>query len=259
MIARAASACKDERIITEAITVFSLLVDNEGDNFTGSRPFGKALTRFADRLLGSGNTFIGEETEAHLVEVLFGVAARIRLEPDILSVWFSGISRSDRDEVYDREKRSFVGATQKDDFPLCYLFIDRVHHEGRIGDFARTGLLYIFEVASTSPVLEEWIVDSDLATLMASGLGALYSQMSRELSLLHDQNDLPALLALSDYLELHTPSDAENVRSELHVAHMSTFLSHLAFWQDVLDHCKSQDVKQTLLDHFQILFLQQLL
>lgn len=27
--------------------------------------------------------------------------------------------------------------------------------------------------------LEQWIVESDLATLMASGLGALYSQLSR--------------------------------------------------------------------------------
>jgi hypothetical protein len=40
---------------------------------------------------------------------------------------------------------------------------------------------------------------------------------------------------------------------------MTTFLSYLAFWQDVLDHCRSPEVKQTLLDHFQILFLQQLL
>ncbi len=54
-----------------------------------------------------------------------------------------------------------------------------MHHEGRVGDFARTGLLYIIEAASSSIDLEQWIVESDLATLMASGLGALYSQLSR--------------------------------------------------------------------------------
>lgn len=54
-----------------------------------------------------------------------------------------------------------------------------MHHEGRVGDFARTGLLYIIEAAYTSGDLEKWIVESDLATLMASGLGALYSQLSR--------------------------------------------------------------------------------
>ena len=40
---------------------------------------------------------------------------------------------------------------------------------------------------------------------------------------------------------------------------MATFLSYLTFWQDVLNHCRSSNVKQTLLDCFSILFLQQLL
>lgn len=48
-----------------------------------------------------------------------------------------------------------------------------------MGDFARTGLLYIIEAASSTGELERWIAESDLATLMASGLGALYSQLSR--------------------------------------------------------------------------------
>ena len=40
---------------------------------------------------------------------------------------------------------------------------------------------------------------------------------------------------------------------------LSTFLSYLVFWQDILENCKSEDVKQTLLDHFELLFLKQLL
>ena len=85
------------------------------------------------------------------------------------------------------------------------------------------------------------------------------AEVDRELSLIHDLDRLPPVLALSDYSELHAPSGAESIESEQHHTHMATFLSHLAFWQDVLEHCKSADVKQTLLDHFQILFLQQLL
>lgn len=53
--------------------------------------------------------------------------------------------------------------------------------------------------------------------------------------------------------------DIPNINSPEHVAHMETFLSALVFWQDVLQHCKSSDIRRTLLDHFQILFLQQLL
>jgi hypothetical protein len=36
-------------------------------------------------------------------------------------------------------------------------------------------------------------------------------------------------------------------------------MSYLLFWQDTIDHCKSAEVNGTLLDHFQILFLEQLL
>lgn len=36
-------------------------------------------------------------------------------------------------------------------------------------------------------------------------------------------------------------------------------MSYLLFWQDTIDHCKSDEVNDTLLDHFQVLFLEQLL
>lgn len=77
--------------------------------------------------------------------------------------------------------------------------------------------------------------------------------------MVHEPDALPMVLAMSDYEDTHHPSTVANVQSEEHIAHMTTFLSHLAFWQDVLEHCRSLDVQQTLVDHFQILFLEQLL
>lgn len=142
---------------------------------------------------------------------------------------------------------------------MFYLLVDYIHHEGKVGDFARTGLLYIIEAASNSVELEQWIVESDLSTLMATGLGALYSQLSGKLVIDYPPQDLPPILALSDYqppvptLEI-VPSTDPGFQ-----AHLETFLSHLVFWQDVLNHCKSIEVKSTLLEHFQIIFLQQLL
>jgi hypothetical protein len=41
--------------------------------------------------------------------------------------------------------------------------------------------------------------------------------------------------------------------------HMNDFLTYLLFWQDAIDYCKSVEVNDTLLDHFQVLFLEQLL
>ena len=245
--------------MSEAVDMFGTLVESEEEEFVTYRTFARALMRFAMKILDAAPMYVSVDTEAQMVEVLFAVAAKIRLQPDILPIWYSGQSRFDTADGTGREQKTFVGLTRKDDFPLCYLFIDRVHHEGRIGDFARTGLLYIFEAASRSKELEEWIMASDLPTLMASGLGALYSQLSRELSLRQDPDRLPLLLALSDYVEMHKDTGVESAFSDSHTIHTSTFLSDLTFWQDILEHCQSEDVKQTLLDHFQILFLQQLL
>ncbi|CAD0110162.1 unnamed protein product [Aureobasidium uvarum] len=256
VVARAASTSRDPRLVRQTVILFSLLLESEDEDFVASPTFAKSFMRFALRVIDSNQGGYGEDIETHVVELLFAVVAKIRIQPDILSVWFSSHANKD-DSIKD--PNLFAGQTQKDDFPLCYLLIDRIHHDGRIGDFARTGLLYIFEAISNSTRLEDWIIESDLPTLMASGLGALYSQLSRELSILHDHDRLPMILALSDYIDAQQLSSTESIFSPTHATHMATFLSHLAFWQDVLEHCKSESVKTTLLDHFRVLFLQQLL
>jgi hypothetical protein len=65
--------------------------------------------------------------------------------------------------------------------------------------------------------------------------------------------DMPHIVALSDHAKQDTalpPSLG---------ATMDSFMSYLLFWQDTIDHCKSAEVNGTLLDHFQVLFLEQLL
>lgn len=257
-VARVATVSQYEPVIRSSVAVFAALVDSEEVDFLASGHFSKSLMGLVRKVADGGSVLIDGDTETAILELLFTIAAKIRLQPEILPVWFQSSAKPETTHDLLNEK-SFVGTTQKDDFPLCYLLIDRVHHEGRIGDFARTGLLYVFEATGRSLDLETWVVSSDLPTLMASGLGALYSQLSRELSILHPDASLPAVLAMSDYTTTHIRATAESAFSEKHKAHMATFLSYLAFWQDVLDHCRSADVKQTLLDHFQILFLQQLL
>jgi hypothetical protein len=70
---------------------------------------------------------------------------------------------------------------------------------------------------------------------------------------------MPLVLQLSDYAEMRTNPDATSLFSDDFQGHLVTFLSYLTFWQDVLEHCRSTDVRHTLIDHFQVLFLQQLL
>jgi len=47
--------------------------------------------------------------------------------------------------------------------------LENVPAEGKIGDFSKTGLLYFIELAADGDELEEWILSSDLATMMAAG------------------------------------------------------------------------------------------
>ena len=81
----------------------------------------------------------------------------------------------------------------------------------------------------------------------------------RKLVVTYSDKEQPTILALSDYSIGELTYEAETSTSPEFQTHLDTFLSYLIFWQDVLNHCKSMEVKQALLDHFRILFLQQLL
>lgn len=238
--------------------MFATLIDSEEEDFVENEAFSKSLMNLLVRITGANSIRLGLDTEVEVVELSFNITTKIRLDPEILPAWFTAREHDESERGQDAHEK-FTGKTHKEDFPLFYLLIDYIHHEGRIGDFARTGLLYIIEAASNSVALEQWIVESDLATLMATGLGALYSQLSRKLVIDHPSDELPPILALSDYQHPLTNSEIVSSSSPDFQGHMETFLSHLVFWQDVLNHCKSVEVKQTLLEHFQVIFLQQLL
>lgn len=183
-VTKLALSSYDDNTLRCAAVFFNTLIDAEVDGVVDNRLFARALVdlvRRADKH--------SEDVEGRLVELLFGVANNIRLQPGILPAWFAprnegldGQEAGGGDAGGQRQSLSgkeFAGATRKDDFPLFYLLVEYVHHEGRAGDFARTGLLYLIETASRSKHLERWLIESDLATLMATGLGALYSQLGR--------------------------------------------------------------------------------
>ncbi|KAI1390633.1 Retinoic acid induced 16-like protein-domain-containing protein [Hypoxylon trugodes] len=259
-IAKIATTSYNEWIIKEAVLFFATLIESEEEAFVESDAFSASLTNLLVRITGANSIRLGPDTEVKVVELAFNITTKIRLEPHILSVWFKSHPESHASNEKAKDQREkFAGRTQKQDFPLFYLLMDYIHHEGKIGDFARTGLLYIIEAASSSVALEQWIVESDLSTLMATGLGALYSQLSRKLVIDHPPENLPPILALSDYQHPTSTFEIVSSCSPDFQLHLETFLSHLLFWQDVLNHCRSVEVKSTLLEHFQVIFLQQLL
>ncbi|KAJ6155191.1 Retinoic acid induced 16-like protein [Penicillium chermesinum] len=239
----------DDDILRSATVFFNTLIDAEVDGVVDNRLFARALVDLVRRANKSTS-----EIEGRLVELLFGIANNIRLQPSILPAWFvPRVTPVNQDgESSGPSGAEFAGATRKDEFPLFYLLVDYVHSDGRAGDFARTGLLYLIETASRSKNLEKWLIESDLATLMATGLGALYSQLG-SLNFPSAEENVPRIVALSDHAAEDTALQPELGET------MDSFMSYLLFWQDTIDHCKSVEVNDTLLDHFQVLFLEQLL
>lgn len=178
-MAKVALSSKNEGVVHEALDFFSTLVDSEEGEFLEDCNFANTLINFVDQISSSKSILAGVQTEGDIVEILFGIATKLRLQPAILPVWFrpraleAGITLENLSNGVSSSKSG------KTEFPLFYFLLEHVHHDGRVGDFARTGILYIIESAIHTEELEKWIVESDLATLMASGLGALYSQLSR--------------------------------------------------------------------------------
>lgn len=249
-VTKLALTYQDQDLICSAAVFFNTLIDAEVDGIVDNRVFSRALVDLVRR-----TAVDVEDVEGRLVELLFGVANNIRLQPKILPAWFMPKQSQSPDQASEpkTEEDQFAGATRRDDFPLFYLLVDNVHREGRAGDFARTGLLYLIETGKRSRDLEKWLIESDLATLMATGLGALYSQLSRNVSSTFSEGTVPTIIALSDEGRTQTAVQLQSGSD------MDAFLSYLLFWQDTIDHCRSTEVNDNLLDHFQVLFLQQLL
>lgn len=173
-----ALAARDEGSLHAAISIFGTLLESE-DESVEDEEFARSLMVLVKGVKASDPVVVRSGVQSDVVELLFGVATKIRLQPGVLSSWFKP-KRSPRTPVGgDTTDHADADPTHEEQFPLFYALMDYVHYESPVGDFARTGLLYIIESASNFQELEHWMVDCDLATLMASGLGALYSQLHR--------------------------------------------------------------------------------
>ena len=180
VVSRVASAFQNSAITHEALGVCGLLIDCEEEAFLRDQGFAEVLPQFARSIDGlSTPPGMDLDIKSDMMELLFGVASRIRIEPELLPNWFKphafGSDSSSDDEPF--QKLEFL--TRNEQFPLFYLLLHNVPSEGRSGEFARMGLLYIIEIAGQSEDLEKWIVEGDMAELLAGGLGALYGQLSR--------------------------------------------------------------------------------
>ncbi|KAI8598920.1 Retinoic acid induced 16-like protein-domain-containing protein [Dissophora ornata] len=150
-----------------------------------------------------------------------------------------------------------VAESKRDYEFLLFTYLSKfVHREGKAGDFARTGLLFLMELATGS--LGEYILDSDFASYLTAGIGALYSQLPRKLIVRGGPNDLMSSTAEDEArpsrranIELSTSADFQS--------RLDAFLKVLEFCQDVLMRCPNSEIAATLLSSLKIVFLENIL
>ncbi|WWD18437.1 hypothetical protein CI109_102889 [Kwoniella shandongensis] len=170
----------------------------------------------------ASNDDIGED----LVDLMCILCSRMRAYPPLLLIFFHDkgwlqphpSTSTTTETIHDRTMSPAPSAqtsrsdpstskpTHHFEFLLFSYLLRYVHREGRIGDFARAGLLFLFDIAFLTPneeggdtlqmakekdgsdplqvardALGTFILNGDFADVMAAGLGAVYSLLPSKL------------------------------------------------------------------------------
>ncbi|KAG0230615.1 hypothetical protein BGW42_000820 [Actinomortierella wolfii] len=152
------------------------------------------------------------------------------------------------------------------EFFLFTYLLQFIHREGKVGDFARTGLLFIMELATDS--LGEYIVDSGYPEFFVSGVGALYSQLPRKLIVRGGPTNINGMVGtLSNKAppseggaQVHSRRAGIEVSTSVEFqSRLDAFLKLLEFCQDVLMRCPSSEISSKLLAAIKTVFLENIL
>ncbi|KAJ1967799.1 hypothetical protein IWQ62_001631 [Dispira parvispora] len=81
-----------------------------------------------------------------------------------------------------------AAAPKEFEFLLFTYLLQFIHKEGKVGDYARTGLLFLVELSHDSDLCQFILRSSDLSTILSASMGALYSQLPRRLMVAYDEN-----------------------------------------------------------------------
>ncbi|TIA69896.1 hypothetical protein E3P91_03364 [Wallemia ichthyophaga] len=204
--------------------------------------------------------------EEHLVDLLCILCNKIKSSPSLLHIFFLDRSwiryptRSRADSEHSDRPESLAStntitsravSTKSDSEFLIFTYLLRwVHREGRTGDLARAAILILFEVSTSEDIYDgdaitkdaatdiraavaEFIVDGDLAQVLAAGLGAVYGILPSNLAVIPtDPRD-------EDRSHVHLSNRSglvENVELSTSIAfqnQLSVFISVFEFTADI--------------------------
>lgn len=202
--------------------LFRATVEDESDEFLAQGSLRDSISSLLFHIQTSGDAVAYQH---EIVQLLFTIAQKIRVDPALLNLWFVDTRNRSAGSAgkLDERAQNF----KRHDFLIFYYLLDYVYRRGETADYARMALLHIVEASSHSLQIEAWVSESELPSLMASVLSALYSQLT-------------------------TALDQQGPELQL-------FLSYMEFFQDVMDCCRSRELIRALLANFHKAFLAQVL
>ncbi|RCH80045.1 hypothetical protein CU098_003715, partial [Rhizopus stolonifer] len=193
-----------------------------------------------------------------VVDLMYIICSKIHGFPALLNIFFH-----DKHWLTTPQKTLDTHTDPQYEFLLFTYLLRFVHREGRSGDYARTGLLFLMEMATDQ--LGDFIFQSDFATIMAAGLGALYSQLPRKL-IVKDEDEInqttSSYLLGQDLDPRSFPSDeagAELSSSASFKYRLDSFLKLVEFCQDILLRCPHEAISKRLLVCIQTIFVENIL
>ncbi|KAI9298976.1 hypothetical protein K502DRAFT_298817 [Neoconidiobolus thromboides FSU 785] len=217
-----------------------------------------------------------------LIDLLYTLCSKIHSSPPLLNIFFydkkwlttpqkqgsplnkEEIANLTGEYTNDEDIKPKIILNENDSPQYeCLLFsylLRFVHREGKSGDYARTGLLFLIEVAGGN--FRDYILyHSDLCPILSAGLGALYSQLPRKLLVKYvDEDRIQFKLTRSKELNDEDGLDDFQVSSSPQFKILiDSFLKTLEFCQDILQRCPSRAICMALLSDIKSVFLESIL
>ncbi|KAK3811715.1 MAG: Retinoic acid induced 16-like protein-domain-containing protein [Linnemannia elongata] len=234
------------------------------DRFLVHNSVHKPTVKLLRTCCGPGTEF--EENEDYhedLVDLMYNLCSKIHGYPELLNIFFydrQWLTVPERVSARSLQSHENHQESKRDYEFLLFTYLSKfVHREGKSGDFARTGLLFLMELATGS--LGEYILDSEFSSYLTAGVGALYSQLPRKLIVKADSDNLAANSTTSPPPDPR-PSRRANIElstSKDFQSRLDAFLRVLEFCQDVLMRCPNTEIAATLLASFKTVFLENIL
>ncbi|KAK3841963.1 MAG: Retinoic acid induced 16-like protein-domain-containing protein [Linnemannia gamsii] len=266
-------------IMGETIRTIAGMINLLDDRFLVHNAVHKPTVKLL-RTCASGAEFDGESYHEDLVDLMYILCSKIHGYPELLNIFFhdkqwltvpqrqdSATQESISSDAPNRDDSTILQTPPqpKSDYEfLLFSYLSRfVHLEGKAGDFARTGLLFLMELATGS--LGEYIMELGFTSFLSAGVGASYSQLPRKLLVRGGPNNINSMVGtLNDRAPPAETMQSKRANIEVSTSpdfqsRLDAFLKLLEFCQDIMMRCPNSDIVAALLVSFKSVFLENIL